>query len=252
MVAPVNGPAMDQLLDCIPVQLFYKHHHDALQLEALLFGCSGFLEGNRSEDYFQELQKQFHYLKHKYQLKRMNPVEWKFLRLRPAHFPTLRIAQLCALLHKHQRWFSTLMECKNIADFHSFFELECSSFWKTHYHFGHSTDRSVSHTIGFQLQDVLLINAIIPLMFSYGRMQAQAIYEYRAVELLENIKPESNVISRMWKKYNFALNHAGHSQAGIQLFREYCQKKQCTHCMIGHKLLRSSIHHFQNQASSIS
>ncbi len=239
MVAPVNGPAMDKLMEYVPVRLLYKIHFDLLQLEAVMFGCAGFLQGNRTEAYYQMLQEQFQYLKYKYQLKSMHPVEWKFLRLRPAHFPTLRIAQLCALLHKHQRWFSSLMECQKPKDFHQFFRVECAAFWKTHYHFGQGSGHGHVPTIGSHLQDILLINAVIPLMFSFGRLQSQTVYEDRALELLELLKPESNIISRMWKNYNFALNHAGHSQAGIQLYREYCLKKRCTRCMIGHKLLRS-------------
>ena len=84
-----------------PLKYLAKHQSSLLQIEALLFGQAGFLTLNHSEDkYFNELKNEYIFLKNKFQL---NPLEnhlWKFMRLRPPNFPTIRISQFAVLISK--------------------------------------------------------------------------------------------------------------------------------------------------------
>ena len=75
------------------------HKNSLLQLEALLFGQAGFLQkSQKSDSYFIELQKEYLFLRAKYHLEPIDVSLWKFLRLRPANFPTIRIAQFASLI----------------------------------------------------------------------------------------------------------------------------------------------------------
>ena len=80
----------------LPYSIIRKHKNNLEQLNALFFDVSAFLNSVK-DDYSLCLKKEYNYLKHKYNLEEMEISSWKFLRLRPANFPTIRLAQLSAL-----------------------------------------------------------------------------------------------------------------------------------------------------------
>lgn len=246
LVAPVNSKAMECLLQQIPYSLLTKYRHEVFLLEALLLGASGLL--NNQDPYAMALSKEFHFLQKKHHLNVLNPVQWKFLRMRPAHFPTLRLAQLASLLYHRQAWFSYFLNSNELKDFFAFFKLEPSVYWKTHYHFGKTSSLAQHKLMGEDVLNIVFINAIFPILFAYGSAQCDQRQCQKALRLIEETKVESNRITQMWKNYNFVLRHAGHSQAGIQLYQTYCVPKKCTSCMIGNVILKSGCLSDSNQA----
>ena len=87
------------------------------------------------------------------------------------------------------------------------------------------------------LTDVLLINAVVPLLFSYGRYKDDEDICQRALDLLTEIPAENNSITRMWDTLNIKAQTANDSQALLQLYNQYCLNKHCLSCQIGHKIL---------------
>lgn len=247
LVAPVNSEPMEELCKRVPLKLIRKLSHDIRLIESSLFGASGLLTNPGTDEYQKELLTEYLFLKSKYNLEEIPAFSWKFLRLRPAHFPTTRLAQWAALLHKRPRIFSQMMEIKSIGELQELFEVQTSCYWSEHYHFRKKKKKAYIG-IGQNTRNVIIINAICPILFAYGQINSRAEICLKALEFLEKMKYESNTISRMWKSYNFVLNHAGHSQAGIQLFREYCVQKKCTQCQIGHILLKQALCPIQDQA----
>lgn len=248
MVAPVNIKAMESLLRQVPFSLLCKYKHDLILLEALLLGTAGLLQAPGEDLYARTLIKDFQFLQKKHQIHNLEPVEWKFLRMRPAHFPTLRLAQLATLLHSKELWFSFILETEHLKDLSKFFKLEPSPYWKMHYHFGKTSAKESNRFMGDSVLNVIFINAICPVLFAFGSIQSDQKQCQKAMRFLEALKLESNRITHMWKNYNFVLRHAGHSQAGIQLYQSYCVHKKCTSCMIGNAILKSGVHSDSNQA----
>ena len=70
--------------------------------------------------------KQFHYQKNKWGLVEMKVVQWKFLRMRPSHFPTLRIAQIAAFYAHHRQAFQKIIECEKVTQVIALFHIESS------------------------------------------------------------------------------------------------------------------------------
>ncbi|MTI31031.1 DUF2851 family protein, partial [Xanthovirga aplysinae] len=99
----VNKEPFWELSRKLPLKVIIKHGDNLMQVEALLFGTAGFLNQNLKDTYFQSLKREFGFLGRKYQLfdQVMEIHQWKFLRMRPANFPTLRIAQLASFLYKN-------------------------------------------------------------------------------------------------------------------------------------------------------
>jgi len=236
MGASINKDAFYRLAKSLPVKIWAKHQHDALQTEALLFGQAGFLDDTLTDEYPRQLRKEYNYLKRLHQLQPMEKHEWKFLRLRPSNFPTLRLAQLAALMGKEVKLLSSILDAKNAKAIHRFFEVEVSPYWNTHYQFDKPSKKTDNH-LGESMKDVLLINAVAPVLFAYGKYKGEEDLCDRAIQLLETCKPESNAIINGWKKLDVKPASAFESQYLLQLKNEYCDKFRCLDCAIGHRIL---------------
>ena len=94
-----------------------------------------------------------------------------------------------------------------------------------------------SKYLGDSSLDVILINTVIPMLFSYGKKIGNDKFCERAVSFLESLKPERNSITRDFSRMKLPLKSAADSQAVIQLKKEYCELRKCLFCRIGHQLL---------------
>ncbi|MDO9039790.1 MAG: DUF2851 family protein, partial [Bacteroidota bacterium] len=109
-----NALPFELLAKSLPLQILSKHKNDLFQIEALLFGQSGLLnETLLGDDYYLSLRKEYSYLYKKYSLSGIESHLWKFMRLRPINFPTVRIAQLAMLVHHSSALFSQILETEN-------------------------------------------------------------------------------------------------------------------------------------------
>ncbi|MBK6544693.1 MAG: DUF2851 family protein [Saprospiraceae bacterium] len=239
MVAPMNSDAMAHLCEILTWKLLIKGYHDHTILEAMLFGTAGMLADDHQDAYYQGLQSEFKHLQLKYGIVPINAIEWKFLRLRPSHFPSLRIAQLAAFLYKEHQLFSKIIESDSLNEIYGYFDESPNEYWNSHFIFGKPSKEWKHAKIGTQTRDILIINVIVPILFAYGVIQNREELKEKALFFLQKLKTEKNHIVHMWKSYNFTLDHAGHSQGGIQLYQRYCNEKKCTSCLIGNEILKN-------------
>lgn len=233
----INTEAFEQLCRSINLFTIYKNRHDQNLVEALLFGQAGFLNSQLKDSYPSKLKKEYLFLKHKYQL---NPIEvklWKFFRLRPSNFPTIRIAQFSALISKNQSFFSHLLEITKIEDLYKLFDVKTNPYWDDHYVFDKSA-KPVTKTIGKDFQNTLLINAVLPLIFLYGKLRQEPHFVDRAIGFMQAIPPEKNRTIEKWKKLKFNVANAADTQALIHLKKDFCDKNRCLQCAIGHQVLK--------------
>ncbi len=83
----------------------------------------------------------------------------------------------------------------------------------------------------------ILINTVLPIRFLYGEMRGIEKYKATAVEWLQQLKAEQNNIVQQWDDLGINSRHAADTQALLQLKHEYCDKKACLECNVGHYLL---------------
>ncbi len=234
----VNGDPMEMLAQQTPLLLLNKYRHSVFQMEALLFGQSGLLEGQSfSEEYPRRLQQEYRFLRKKHGLKPIPAQAWKFLRLRPANFPTIRIAQLAALLHQTVSLFSKVMAAQDAKELEHLFEVKLSNYWWTHYSFDKPSPQQAK-ALGQRTVHLIIINTIAPFLFCYGRAKKDNRLQERALDLLEALPAESNKIIRRWQEAGLRATSAYHSQAMIQLKQQYCDQRRCLQCAIGNALLK--------------
>lgn len=242
-----NGDAFEQWARNIPLHSVGHHRDNLLQVEAFFFGQAGLLnvaaapERTKLEvaadEYFQRLSQEYTFLSHKFGLTPIDPRAWKFLRMRPQNFPTIRIAQLALLFHEGRLSLSRLLECDSIDKLRKLLSGGVGPYWQEHYTFGHES-KSNSKRLSEASLNVLMINAAIPMLFAYGRQTSNNDLCERAFDLLEALKPEANNITRMWQEVGLEVRSAGDSQALIQLKKRYCDRKDCLRCRIGFEYMR--------------
>jgi len=233
----VNAVPFELLAKATPMAAIGKHRHSLLQLESLLMGQAGLLQGNPKDEYHASLQKEYAFFQTKFALTPLEPHLWKFLRLRPSNFPTVRIAQLAALLHRSEHLIDKILAFRTIDDLYHLFDVQASEYWDTHFTFG-KTSRKMKKTLGLSSVQRIVINLIVPFLFAYGRRQADEVLCERAIELLEALPPEKNHITLGWERVGVKPENAFYAQALIQLKNDYCNKRQCLKCSIGAGFLK--------------
>ncbi|MBC7745262.1 MAG: DUF2851 family protein [Flavobacterium sp.] len=233
-----NALPFELLARSLPQQILSKHKNNALQIEALIFGQAGFLEQRQTEDYPLLLKKEYQFLKAKYGLKPVEYYTWKYMRLRPANFPGIRLAQFAALILKSNHLFSKIIEVKNVNLIKNMFlSLSINVYWETHYRFNFKSEKS-DKQIGDQSINNILINTVAVSLFAYGQQTGQQKYTDRAIELLENIPTENNKIVNKFIEIGLKPDKSNFSQGLLQLKNSYCDLKKCLFCGIGINLLK--------------
>lgn len=231
-----NKETFIRLSDQLPFSTLKKNLQNIKFTEALLFGQAGFLEENIDE-YQSELKAEFHFLKTKFQLRPpLSKVHWKYGKLRPGNFPSVRLAQLAALFHNQPQLFTLLMQSDNIAEIKQHLLVDVSEYWQIHYDFGKRRIRP-SKKMGNSSFENLIINSMVPLLAAYAKFTGEPKYMNRSVEMLESIHAENNRITKKWKVLDIGAISAFDSQALIQLYKCYCQKRRCLRCNIGTEIL---------------
>jgi hypothetical protein len=234
----VNAVPMELMAQAIPHQLYGKHKNQPLQIEALIFGQAGFLNQQFAEEYPNKLKREYQFLKQKYGLKSISISLWKFLRMRPQNFPTLRLAQLGALITNSNRLLSKILTETSVAEIEKLFHnLPVNPFWEKHYHF-HKKTNHVNVQLGKQTIENILINTVSLFLFAYGKTMDQYELINRSLALLEQLPAENNAIIEQYREAGVKIDSAFVSQALLQLKKKYCNEKKCLNCTIGIKILR--------------
>ena len=231
----INSDAFFSMANTIDFNIIRKLQLKPLELEALFMGQAQILTEDTDNLYALELLKTYRFLAHKYKLNNSAVVKTKFFRLRPANFPTLRLSQLAALFAEQQNLFSKIIEANTLEHIYKLFNVQASIFWDTHYTFSKAT-KSSKKKLSKSFIDLLIINTIIPLKFSYAKYQDKPVDDH-IINMMSTIKSEKNSIVDKFNNLKKVANNALQSQGLLQLKNEYCDHKRCLKCEIGSKLL---------------
>lgn len=231
----VNGEAFQSLADHIDFNVVRKCAQEPFRLEALLLGVGGLLPEHSVDSYVLQLQGEYEFVVHKFQIKSDGVLPIHFFKLRPANFPTIRLSQLASLYHLVPGLFQLVMKENNLEKLYTIFNVTASAYWDTHFNFGKSQKKRAKK-ITKSFIDLLLINTVIPLKFAYNQHLGKNTQE-EILELVSQLKPEKNSIIQEYDNLKPKAVSAMQSQALIQLKSEYCAKRQCLQCAVGNWVL---------------
>lgn len=232
-----NSLPFEMVARSLPQSVLAKHHDSLFQIEALLFGQAGLLGDELfGDDYYIDLRKEYRFLAGKYGLKPVEGHVWKFMRMHPGNFPTLRLAQFAALIHVSRGLFTAVIESNNLEDLKKLFSVSASAYWDNHYSFNKpSVNRK--KVFGEQIFRLIVINVVVPFYFLFGESQNKLFLKDRALEILEQMPPENNSLISRWAGAGVVASNALESQALLQLQHNYCEPRKCLDCTIGHKII---------------
>jgi hypothetical protein len=232
----VNSVPFEVLAASTPLKILAKNKDKLLSLEALLFGQAGMLAQVFRDEYPRKLQQEYDHLRKLHNLQPQPGTAWKFSRLRPANFPTIRIAQFAALVHQSAHLFSRILDTEKPEALRKLFAVEASEYWRNHFRF----DKPVParpRRFGAAATDGVLINVVAPFLFYYGRHMKQENLTQRSLILLEALPAEKNGVITKWEGLIGPIAHAAQSQAALHLKKHYCDDKRCLQCAVGNKLV---------------
>jgi hypothetical protein len=241
----INAQPMLQLAGALPLKVIRKHRDAPTQVEALIFGMAGMLDGPSigelefPDDYRIPLRREYRFLAAKYGLteSQLSPHVWKWGRLRPANFPTMRLAQLAQLLSEQASLLSLFVGETSAADLMRALQVKPSAYWQTHYRFGKEAAKA-SSTLGETSAENIIVNTVVPLLAAYAKHRDQPVFLDRAVTLLEQLPPEKNRITDDWNALGLTVKTAFDAQASIELYNQFCLNKRCLQCQIGVSIVK--------------
>ena len=233
----INSDAFEKIARTIPINILAKHQHQLLQLEALLMGQAGLLDKNFSESYPIMLQKEYQFLRKKYQLKKIvHPLH--FLRMRPANFPTVRLAQLATIIQQSHHLFGRIKDMADCKEVQGLFNVTANDYWHYHYVFD-ETSNFRKKALGREMIRNIMINTVIPMLYAYGYLTDKETFKNKAVNWIALLGSESNNITKGFVSLGVKNDSAFDSQALLQLKNFYCDQKHCLTCAVGNELLKA-------------
>jgi len=234
----INGLPFEMMARQTKLSILLKHADQLFQLEAILLGQAGFLTSPKQTDaYTDRLAKEYAFLKSKYQLTPIESHLWKFLRLRPSNFPTVRLAQLASLIHRIKGQFSRLQNIEHINKTHHLLAVKTSDYWQSRYQLGITSSKTSVKQLGQQSIQRIIYNTIIPYLFIYAAKQNKVNNKEKIIDFLYEQAPEKNRILSNWEQLNVKIENEARAQALIFLKNSYCNHKKCLNCRIGHNVL---------------
>ena len=228
----VNQETFDRLGKNIPVKAIRNIGDNLFRLEALLYGQANLIPEPAEDPYSRALSSEFFFLCNKYNISRLDKPGWKFMRMRPANFPTVRLAQLGGLTSL-MPLNPSIMTVEYLPQ-----DIPVSTYWQKHYDFGKEW-RDQSPTIGKDTLNLLKINYLLPVLACYASAIGQPQSNVWWMEQLERLPPENNRITRLWTGYGYQVPNAFYSQAFLHLYQNYCSSRRCLSCRIGQAIIGS-------------
>jgi hypothetical protein len=234
-----NEQAFEWLAKNLPIHIIAKHKDKLSQIEALVLGTAGFFDKKLNDDYMKFLQKEYFHLQKKYELVSIDKQIWKFGKMRPGNFPTIRLMQFAALLYQSSHLFSKVLAVDTVKDLQALYQLK-------HIHLIHLSELSnhdfdaVKTDLGNSAINTIIINTVVPIVFLYGKLRFDETKCDKAVTWLEQLKPEKNNVITFWESLKIKPQNASQSQALLQLKNEYCDHKKCLNCEIGFHVLNNN------------
>lgn len=241
----LNEAPFLKLTQLMSWRILRKHQNKLIQIEALLFGIAGLIppqtDPSADDSYTKQLRLEYQYLttKNKLGSQKLEMQDWKFLRLRPAGFPTIRLAQFAHFLSTQFNLVSTLTSFQKRNEIEIFFALKQSEYWTLHFQFGKLAKATVPF-MGIQATHLLAINVCVPLMVAIAKERNQITLMENALALLLDIPSEKNHITRDWAYLGMKVGSASDSQALLEWYNQYCTFKRCLECTVGASIIKAS------------
>ncbi|MCG8581324.1 MAG: DUF2851 family protein [Bacteroidales bacterium] len=233
----INGLPFELMARQTTFTVLLKHADNLFQVEAILLGQAGFLKNSMTDQYSRALKNEYDFLRKKYNLKAIEEHIWKFHRLRPANFPTIRLAQLSQLIVALKGRFEPLLYLNKPKHPLLDMSIKVSDYWQNHYSFDSRPSKTSDKLLGKQSRLRIIYNTIIPYLFIYSAKHNNEAQKEKIIDYLYQQPAEKNKIIENWAAIGILAKNEAQAQALLHLKKNYCDHNKCLNCHIGHKVL---------------
>ncbi|MGB5941439.1 MAG: DUF2851 family protein [Leeuwenhoekiella sp.] len=231
----VNAAAFETMAKTLPFRLIRRLANEEGMLEALFYGHGNLLPKHTTESQVLRWQRDYKYLRKKFDLPEALQEPIQFFKLRPPNFPTVRLSQLAAVYEHCPNLFSEVISRSAKKEYYEIFGQQASSYWDTHYNFGkHHRAKSKKVTASFVY--LLIINTVVPIKFAFAKINGQPVEDV-VFDLMQSLFAEKNSIAKGFFEIRDLPENALSSQAVLQLKANYCDAHRCLHCAAGNFLI---------------
>lgn len=228
--------------------------------EAHLFGAAGLLKADirslnsEAKQYVQRLRTLWKTIQASYKGEILHPSDWKFFRLRPENFPTVRVAgaaRFCTVM-LNNNFLKTIIQTikseqpskEKFRRLESLFIIPAEGFWRTHYHFTHQTKGELITLIGKNRANDILVNVLLPIALLYARIFKDRDVRHGALQIFHKLPPlaENSVTKIIMQQLIYPVygvknklprQSAMMQQGMLQLYKYYCVEERCAECAVG-------------------
>jgi len=231
-----NGEVFFNVAKSLPFNIVRKESFEPENIEALLMGRAGILNGEFEDVYAKDLQARYQYITYKHRLEPVHINSVEYFKHRPDNFPTIRLSQLGQLYHIFHNLFSKLIVATTFTELYALFNISAAPYWNTHYRFDKDSPKK-SKGLSTSFIDLLVINTIIPFKFAYAKSMGKDNTE-ELINFMRQAAPEKNAIIDKFRSFKIVPQSAYDTQSLLQLKNEYCNHKRCMQCALGLELLK--------------
>lgn len=236
-----NAAAFEMLAANLNHKIFLKESWCKERVEAIVFGVAGFLDDDIDVSHYKMLVNEWELLKRKYNLSSMSLQNWKTSGMRPWSHPVLKLAQLSGLLKKWSsligvNWFELIEDVEYLR---KLVTPDLGEFWFFHFNFKSNRGRSLFKWSDFQ-SDLVIINGLVPYLMGMNLSLQKQNFDHGLLNLLENLNPELNVVTKKYLKNGFKCESIADSQAILEQYQSFCKPRNCLNCKVGHKVFEKN------------
>jgi hypothetical protein len=235
----VNADPFEELALRLPFSQIGRLQNNKLAIEAMLLGTAGLIPDLPEDPYLVSLKSEFEYLQKLHNIKSINPILWKFGKLRPHNFPYIRIAQLASLLTKNQNLFSVILDKEHVKELYPLLDTDVNPYWIAHYK-PSVIGKIRNSNLAKKSKDLLIINCFVPIVFNYGLETGDNTFCDKALQWLEQIQAEKNHKLNEWENIGVIAKNCMESQGLLELMDSFCIPKKCLQCSIGYEILKKN------------
>lgn len=225
-----NSEPFERLARSIPMRILRRHSDNAMALEGILLGQAGLIP--QSDNYYhQRLRDEYNFFAAKFGIRPVADLGWKFSRMRPQNSPVNRVSYLACMISADPNFLSKLLNISSVEAAYEILRRHAPCTMQC------MTDQYEDMELSISSLNILIINAVIPFIYAYNTHIGNFDQAEKAIDMLHELKAENNRFTRMFASAGVKVDSAFSSQAIIQLRREYCEKRKCLYCRIGHRHL---------------
>lgn len=170
------------------------------------------LSEKNNEGYFAKLRNEYLYLAHMYSLLPLDGKQWKPMGKGSNRYPHPAFSFLANMYYQRKTSLQSMLACETAKEVTSLLNVSATPYWQPHSHFG-VTGKTCAKHLSTERLNLTVINAVVPMLFAYGREMSKEVYCDRAFDLIEQCKAETNAITKHWEQYGIKTETAGDSQA---------------------------------------